>query len=178
MSFGDAIKTCFSKYADFKGRASRPEYWWFFLSYFIAYAVALILGIAVKGLFIPLILLMVVAYFIPLLAAAVRRLHDTGAFGLVVLHRPRSLRRIHLADRLLGDRGEPGSEPVRGRQRGIVRPGDGSSSTPTDAVVGGSLRQLLRKEFGATLSMCGEASLRRVVQMPLDLREPRWDIDG
>ena len=25
-----AIKTCFNKYADFNGRAARPEFWWFF----------------------------------------------------------------------------------------------------------------------------------------------------
>jgi uncharacterized membrane protein YhaH (DUF805 family) len=28
MSFGTAVKTCFSKYATFSGRARRPEYWW------------------------------------------------------------------------------------------------------------------------------------------------------
>ena len=31
MTFGESIKTCFSKYADFSGRASRSEYWWWFL---------------------------------------------------------------------------------------------------------------------------------------------------
>ena len=31
MPFMDAIKTCFNKYADFDGRASRSEYWWFSL---------------------------------------------------------------------------------------------------------------------------------------------------
>lgn len=29
MSFGEAIKTCFKKYATFSGRARRSEYWWF-----------------------------------------------------------------------------------------------------------------------------------------------------
>lgn len=81
MSFGDAIKTCFGKYADFKGRASRGEYWWFFLSYIVAYVVALILSSAIKSLFLPLVLVLVVAYIVPLLAAAVRRLHDTGKSG-------------------------------------------------------------------------------------------------
>ena len=31
MTFGESISTCFSKYAVFEGRASRPEFWWFFL---------------------------------------------------------------------------------------------------------------------------------------------------
>ena len=31
MGFVDAIKTCFSKYASFSGRATRSEYWWWVL---------------------------------------------------------------------------------------------------------------------------------------------------
>ena len=31
MNFGTAIKTVFTKYADFKGVASRSEYWWWYL---------------------------------------------------------------------------------------------------------------------------------------------------
>ena len=30
---GQSIRTCFSKYAIFHGRAVRSEYWWFFLIY-------------------------------------------------------------------------------------------------------------------------------------------------
>ena len=32
MSFADAVRTCFSKYADFSGRARRSEYWYFVLA--------------------------------------------------------------------------------------------------------------------------------------------------
>ena len=35
LSFSEAIKTCFQKYAEFRGRASRPEFWWFALLYYI-----------------------------------------------------------------------------------------------------------------------------------------------
>ena len=28
IGFPDAIRICFNKYADFKGRATRAEYWW------------------------------------------------------------------------------------------------------------------------------------------------------
>lgn len=31
MTFFDAIKTVFRKYAEFEGRATRPEFWWFAL---------------------------------------------------------------------------------------------------------------------------------------------------
>jgi uncharacterized membrane protein YhaH (DUF805 family) len=81
MSFMDAVKTCFSKYADFKGRASRAEYWWFFLSYIIAYIVVVVIGSAVKSLYLVLIIALLLAYLLPTLAAAVRRLHDTGKSG-------------------------------------------------------------------------------------------------
>jgi uncharacterized membrane protein YhaH (DUF805 family) len=80
MGFGDAVRTCFQKYVEFKGRASRPEYWWFFLSYAIVYVVGLIIVSSVKGLAF-LLWIVLLAYFLPLLAAAVRRLHDTGRSG-------------------------------------------------------------------------------------------------
>ena len=35
LSFFEAIKTCFQKFAEFRGRASRPEFWWFALLYYI-----------------------------------------------------------------------------------------------------------------------------------------------
>jgi uncharacterized membrane protein YhaH (DUF805 family) len=31
MGFGEAIRTCFSKYVTFTGRARRPEYWYWIL---------------------------------------------------------------------------------------------------------------------------------------------------
>jgi len=40
MQFQEAVKTCFNKYAEFKGRASRSEFWWFVLFYAIANLVA------------------------------------------------------------------------------------------------------------------------------------------
>jgi uncharacterized membrane protein YhaH (DUF805 family) len=80
MGFGDAVKTCFSKYAEFKGRASRAEYWWFFLSYIIVYVALAIVAAAARGLSF-LLWIAIVAYIIPLIAAAVRRLHDTGKSG-------------------------------------------------------------------------------------------------
>ena len=51
MSFTESIQTCFSKYADFNGRASRSEMWWWVLFVFLASAAASILGNAVSALF-------------------------------------------------------------------------------------------------------------------------------
>ena len=36
MNFMEAVTTVFSKYADFNGRAARPEFWWFALFNVIA----------------------------------------------------------------------------------------------------------------------------------------------
>ena len=43
MGFFDAVKTCFLKYVTFSGRASRSEYWWFFLFCLICQIIASIL---------------------------------------------------------------------------------------------------------------------------------------
>ncbi|MEP6481222.1 MAG: DUF805 domain-containing protein [Rhodoglobus sp.] len=38
MTFFDSIKTVFRKFAEFEGRASRPEFWWFTLFSFLVNA--------------------------------------------------------------------------------------------------------------------------------------------
>ena len=65
MGFGESIKTCFNKYATFSGRASRSEFWWFQLAFFLS-CFTIIGG---------LILLL------PNMAVTVRRLHDVGKSG-------------------------------------------------------------------------------------------------
>src|SRR5262249_41206369 len=50
MGFGQAIATCFRKYAVFSGRASRSEYWFFVLFELLVYIVLLIADvIAFRG---------------------------------------------------------------------------------------------------------------------------------
>jgi uncharacterized membrane protein YhaH (DUF805 family) len=87
MGFGGAIKTCFSKYATFNGRARRPEYWWWYLFYSLVVWGLLILDglIAAGGGPAVLTLLAVLALFLPTLAAGVRRLHDTDRSGWMML---------------------------------------------------------------------------------------------
>jgi len=80
MNFPTAVKTCFQKYLDFKGRALRSEYWYFFL---FAVLVMIVLAFAEKFLFIgpyPSLIISVV-FFLPQIFAATRRLHDIGRSG-------------------------------------------------------------------------------------------------
>ena len=80
MSLPDAVRTCLTKYVDFSGRARRSEYWWFALSVFIVYLFASLLGRAV-GAGVILADLVAIGLFLPGLAVAVRRLHDTDRSG-------------------------------------------------------------------------------------------------
>ena len=83
MSFADSIRTVFSKYVDFSGRARRSEYWWFYLLYVIVAIVIAAIDAAIKN---PILLVLVVlAFLLPTLAVTVRRLHDTGKSGWMIL---------------------------------------------------------------------------------------------
>ncbi len=74
MNFGQAISTCLSKYASFAGRASRSEFWWFFLFQILVSIAAAMLGDIVSGL-------VNLALLLPALAVGTRRLHDIGRSG-------------------------------------------------------------------------------------------------
>lgn len=91
MTFTDSIKSCLNKYATFRGRAPRSEYWWFWLfCVLVEVATTVIFGIigylfgkdfgaiiaGCIGAFLSSLLL-----FLPLLAVLVRRLHDTNYSG-------------------------------------------------------------------------------------------------
>lgn len=77
--FTDALK----KYAEFSGRATRQQYWMFVLFYLIFYIVLLVID-AVLGTAV-LALLFSLGMLIPSLSCAVRRLHDTGRSGWLML---------------------------------------------------------------------------------------------
>ncbi len=70
MTFGESISTCFSKYAAFDGRATRSEYWWWFLFTFLVSLATGMVSEMLSGLFSLGVLL-------PSLAVGARRLHDT-----------------------------------------------------------------------------------------------------
>jgi len=78
MTFVESIKTCFSKYADFNGRASRPEFWWWVLFVVLVSAATGAVSQMLSGLFS-------LAVLVPGLAVGARRLHDTDRSGWLQL---------------------------------------------------------------------------------------------
>lgn len=94
MTFGQAIKTNFSKYVTFSGRAQRSEFWWWVLFIFVANIVLTWVDIALFGttevgdgsfsgqtdtpIFSGLFGL---ATLLPSISVTVRRLHDTNRSG-------------------------------------------------------------------------------------------------
>ena len=89
MTFVNAIKICFVKYADFSGRATRSEFWFFTLFYLVLSACmdivdATIVGKTIwsyQGIFGPAQLIFHLIIMIPTLAVAARRLHDVNKSG-------------------------------------------------------------------------------------------------
>ena len=91
MGFGEAVKSFWSKYATFKGRSRRSEYW--FIQLFLVLtnlAVAAIDLILMNGDVERFIanggggivgLIWILVTIVPALAVLVRRLHDTGKSG-------------------------------------------------------------------------------------------------
>ena len=67
--------TCWKKYVDFSGRASRPEYWYFVLVNFLISLILSVLGLG------TLVTLYSLAVLIPSISAFVRRMHDANHSG-------------------------------------------------------------------------------------------------
>jgi uncharacterized membrane protein YhaH (DUF805 family) len=86
MNFVDAIKSGFSNYVTFTGRAARSEFWFWTLFSVVANVLANIIGSAIG---FPLIATLVsLALLLPGIAVSVRRLHDldrTGWWLLIAL---------------------------------------------------------------------------------------------
>lgn len=101
MSFAEAVRKCLKNYAMFDGRATRSEFWWFYLFVVIVSAIGYVPflvftliaagasdGSAGATLFLVLaiiwVIVWIVAYLaliVPLLAVGCRRLHDRGQTG-------------------------------------------------------------------------------------------------
>ena len=104
MNFKTAVKTCFSKYVTFSGRASRPEYWWFFLFGILGSLIAGILDGVLFGAATvqtevtdtsvsatavstgPIASIFSLAILLPQLSVGWRRMHDTGRSGLFLFY--------------------------------------------------------------------------------------------
>jgi uncharacterized membrane protein YhaH (DUF805 family) len=110
MTFGQSIKHVFGNYATFQGRASRSEFWWWYLfTSIVSFVVFIpvipwyndlinssmnqagsaamvmppITGLAALGLALSTIWSL--AILIPTIAVAARRLHDTNKSGWLLL---------------------------------------------------------------------------------------------
>jgi DNA-binding CsgD family transcriptional regulator len=83
MTFFESIRTCLTKFAEFNGRASRSEFWWFAL--FITLVSAALVYVHQNLYYI-----FQIAVLLPFLAAGSRRLHDIGksAWWLLFLLAP------------------------------------------------------------------------------------------
>ena len=75
---GNAISTCFSKYATFSGRATRSEYWFFQLFYVIVLIAVAVVDPTESAILVNLVTLV---FFIPTIAVGCRRMHDVGKSG-------------------------------------------------------------------------------------------------
>ena len=85
MNFGQAIASCMGKYATFSGRASRSEFWWFYLFAALMSWGSLLVGGAMFPTEpalaeIPSYIVNLI-FVLPGLAAGCRRLHDIGRSG-------------------------------------------------------------------------------------------------
>ncbi|WP_217805746.1 DUF805 domain-containing protein [Acidithiobacillus thiooxidans] len=89
------VHTVTQNYLRFDGRMSRAEFWWFALcNFLIILAIVLLAGLLTGGLqshsllgslFMIVYGIYVLAMLLPSLGAEVRRLHDTGLSGWLVL---------------------------------------------------------------------------------------------
>jgi len=92
MNFGTAIKSGFANAFKFTGRASRSEFWWFYLFYILCmFGGGLLAGIAGAAMNSPandenagpalavlgIIGLIMLVFFFPILSLIFRRLHDS-----------------------------------------------------------------------------------------------------
>ena len=93
MGMLEAIKTCFKKYCNFKGRARRSEFWWFvllcaiiyilgsFAAGFLASFLGDVMDVEVNKTAMIIQSLIMLCLTLPFLAVLTRRLHDTSRGG-------------------------------------------------------------------------------------------------
>jgi uncharacterized membrane protein YhaH (DUF805 family) len=77
VSIDKAIRSVLQKYATFSGRASRSEYWYWILSFWIGWYIIVA--------FTRLYPIYELGLFVPTLAVGVRRLHDSNHSGWWIL---------------------------------------------------------------------------------------------
>jgi uncharacterized membrane protein YhaH (DUF805 family) len=86
VGFTDAIKLAFQNIFEYKGRASRPAYWWFALAELIGWVGVVILAVIFAAVHAPVLSILlylaaVVVSFLVSLSLIIRRLHDQDKSG-------------------------------------------------------------------------------------------------
>lgn len=81
MTFSESISVCLSKSFDAKGRASRPEYWWFYLFSLIAYWISAIGSMMTTGIVSTVLAWAWLVLWPAEISAGIRRTHDVGKSG-------------------------------------------------------------------------------------------------
>ena len=90
MTFLNSIKSCFNKYGNINGRATRSEYWYWTLFVILVSVVTFIIDISLLGSsiddeFTPLNSIWSLAVLIPGITVTIRRLHDVNRSGWWIL---------------------------------------------------------------------------------------------
>ena len=84
MGFTESLRTCFEKYGNFNGRASRSEFWYFVLFCFVYLFIAgFFLGLSGVSdtTFDIASLVLLIPIIVPSIAVSARRLHDINQSG-------------------------------------------------------------------------------------------------
>jgi uncharacterized membrane protein YhaH (DUF805 family) len=82
--FITAYKTALTRYVDFSGRTSVGGFWRFAAVNFVVALLLAILG-GISSIFFVLYIVYALAVMLPSIAIAIRRLHDTGKSGWMIL---------------------------------------------------------------------------------------------
>ena len=83
LDFKEAVERALKvNYCNFKGRASRSEYWWFALfCSIVSFVFSFVGNMCGHTAYMVLMLIYFVAFFLPSLSICVRRLHDINKSG-------------------------------------------------------------------------------------------------
>ncbi len=88
MGFGEAVSAGLANIGNFEGRASRSAFWWFVLAVWIAEIILLtLISVIFNGGFIGNVLWFIVwvVGFLAYLSVGIRRLHDVGQSGWMII---------------------------------------------------------------------------------------------
>lgn len=81
-SLPGAVRACFAKYATFSGRASRSEFWWFFLfGQGLGFLVGVLFELTSALMVHAIGLLIILSTLPPAVAVSWRRMHDSNRSG-------------------------------------------------------------------------------------------------